>query len=191
MNFAKFLRTPFLQNTSGWLLLTKLHDPNRRKMRLPCFELRWLLNGMNIPWHSVFLFFFIFLFLFLFRNNVIRDQLDVNDFSCCYVFLPESTIPKVLDHSYVQISLSTITSQLDNSIWKTPYTEYFMDIGVKLALSHLTYYCMLPFSQTSLVFKFNLLFDWMIFATIYLPFNLLILYLEVYLVPLRSFHKSQ
>ena len=44
VNFAKFLRTPFLQNTSGWLLLTKLHDRNRRKLRLPYFELRLLLN---------------------------------------------------------------------------------------------------------------------------------------------------
>ena len=129
---------------------------------------------MTFEWYEypvafcVFIFF-LFFFLFLFRNNVIRDQLDVNDFSCCYVFLPESTIPKVLDHSYVQISLSTITSQLDNSIWKTPYTEYFMDIGVKLALSHLTYYCMLPFSQTSLVFKFNLLLiEWFLPQFIYL-----------------------
>ena len=95
VDFAKFLRTPLLQNTSGWLLLIKLHDPNRRKMRLPYFELRWLLNGMNMSWHSVFSFLF-----FLFRNNVIREQLDENDFRHCYVF-SESIIPKVLDHSYV------------------------------------------------------------------------------------------
>ena len=83
VNFAKFLRTSLLQNTSGWLLLTKLHDPNRRKMRLPCFELRWLLNGMNMSWHSVFSFLF-----FLFRKNVIREQLDEDDFRC-YVFFSE------------------------------------------------------------------------------------------------------
>ena len=75
VNFAKFLRTPLLQNTSGWLLLTKLHDPNRRKMRFPCFELRWLLNGMNMSWHSVFSFLF-----FLYKNNVMREQLDENGF---------------------------------------------------------------------------------------------------------------
>ena len=62
---------------------------------------------------------FSFLF-FLFRYNVIREQLDENDFRR-YVLFPESIIPKVLDHSYVQSSLSTITSQLDNSISKTPY----------------------------------------------------------------------
>ena len=64
---------------------------------------------MNMPWHSVFSFLF-----FLFRNNVIREQLDENDFRRCYVFFPESIIPKVLDHSYVQSSLSTITRQRDS-----------------------------------------------------------------------------
>ena len=28
MNYAKFLRTPFLQNTSGWLLLYNLTEHN-------------------------------------------------------------------------------------------------------------------------------------------------------------------
>ena len=115
VNFAKFLRTPLLQNASGWLLLTKLHDPNRRKMRLRCFELRWLLNGTDMSWHFVFSFLF-----FLFRNNVIREQLDENDFRRCYVIFR-----KVLHHSYVPSSLSTITRQLDNSIWKTPYNWIF------------------------------------------------------------------
>ena len=100
VNFAKFLRTPLLQNTSGWLLLTKLHDPNRKKIRLPCFESRWLLY---MSWHSVFSF------LFLFRNNVIREQLDENDFRRCYVFFSKSIIPKVLDHSYVQSSTKLLT----------------------------------------------------------------------------------
>ena len=36
-------------------------------------------------------------------------------------------------------------------------TEYFTDTGVELEARHLTYYCMLLFSQTSLVFKFNLM----------------------------------
>ena len=109
------------KNTSGWLLLTKLHDPNRRKIRLPCFELRWRLNGKNMPWQSVYSFSFL-----LFRNNVIREQLDENDFRR-YVFFPESIIPRVLDHSYVQSSLSAITRQLDNSIWKAPYNWIFYE----------------------------------------------------------------
>ena len=60
VNFAKFLGTPSLQNASGWLFLAKLPDPNRRKIRLPCFELRWLLNGMNMPWYYVLSFFLLF-----------------------------------------------------------------------------------------------------------------------------------
>ena len=114
VNFAKFLRTPLLQNTCGWLLLTKLHDPNGGKMRLPCFELRWLFNSMDKSWHSVFSFLF-----FLFRNTVIREQLDEDNFCRCYVFFPGSIIPKVPHRSYVPSSFSTITRQLDNSIWKT------------------------------------------------------------------------
>ena len=110
---AQFLRTPFLQNTSGWLFLIKLHDPKRRKIRLHCFKLRWL-NGMNMPWHSVFSFLF-----FLFGSNVIRESFFV------FLFFPESIIPKILGHSYVQSSLSTITSQLDSSVWKTPYNWIF------------------------------------------------------------------
>ena len=91
VNFAKFLRTPLLQNTSGWLLLIKLDDPNRRKMTLPCFELRWLLDGLNMSWHSVFSLLFL-----LFRNNVIREQLDENDFRRCYVFLSKVSFRKYL-----------------------------------------------------------------------------------------------
>ena len=122
VNF-EFLRAPFLQNAPGWLLLTKLHDPNRRKIRLSCFEFRWFLNGMNMPWHCMFSFLF-----FCLERALIRKQLDENDFRR-YIVFPESIIPEIMihryDHSYVQSSLSTITSQLDNSIWKTPYNWIF------------------------------------------------------------------
>ena len=91
VNCEKFLRIPFLQNTSGWLLLTKLHDPNMAKMRLPCLDLRGLLNGMNMPWHFVFSFSF-----FLLRNNVVREQLDEIDFRRCYVFFPKVSFRKYL-----------------------------------------------------------------------------------------------
>ena len=68
--------------------------------------------------HAMTLCVFIFFIIFLFRNNVVREQLDENDFRRCYVFLSESIIPKVLDHSYIKGSLSTITKQLDNSVFK-------------------------------------------------------------------------
>ena len=140
-NFAKFLRTPFLQNTSGWLLLTKLHDPNRRKMRLPCFELRWLLNGMNMPWHSVFSFSF----FFLFRNNVIREQLGENDFRRCYVSFPEVWFWKYLITAMFKVLYQQLRGNLTTEFERHLTTEYFMDIGVELPPRHLTYYCMLLF----------------------------------------------
>ena len=139
MNFAKFLRTPSLQSTSGWLLLTKLHDPNRRKMKLPCFELRWLLNGMNMPWHSVFSFLF-----FLFRNNVIREQLDENDFRR-YVFFPKVSFRKYLITAMFKVLYQQSRVNLTTAFERHLTTEYFMDIGVKLAPRHLTYYCTLLF----------------------------------------------
>ena len=47
--------------------------------------------------HNILVFIFIFLF-----KNVIREQLDGNDFCRCYGhFFVESVILKVLDHSYV------------------------------------------------------------------------------------------
>ena len=102
VNFVKFLTTPFLQNTSGWLLLTKLHDPNKRKMKLLWFELRLLLNGMNMAWHSVFAFSFS-----LFRNNVVREQLDENNFRRCYVFFriyhSESTWSQLCSKFFINI----------------------------------------------------------------------------------------
>ena len=68
-------------------------------------------------------------------------------------------------------------------------TEDFTDIGVKPAPRQLTYYCMLFFFSNKPSFKPGA--DQMIFARIYLPFYLSILYLEVHSVPLRFFHKSQ
>ena len=37
---------------------TKLHDPNKRKKGLTCFEETWLLNGMKMPWYCACLFLF-------------------------------------------------------------------------------------------------------------------------------------
>ena len=139
VNFAIFLRAPLLQNTSGWLLLTKLHDPNRKKMRLPCFELRWLLTGMNMSWHSVFSF------LFLFRNNVIREQLDENNFRHCYVFFPKVSFRKYLITAMFKVLYQQLRGNFATAFVRHLITEYFMDIGVKLTPRYLTCYCMLLF----------------------------------------------
>ena len=47
--------------TETWIYDTKLHDPNKRKVGLPCFEQTSLLNGMKMSWYSMcsFLFFYL------------------------------------------------------------------------------------------------------------------------------------
>ena len=47
----------------------------------------------------------------------IREQLDENDFRHYYGIFLESTILKLLDHSYVQNSFATIRRHLSNGIW--------------------------------------------------------------------------
>ena len=86
---------------------------------------------------------------------------------------------------------------LDDGIWKTPYNWRFFGHRCQACtktLNLLTWQDIIvcfSFFQASLVFKFNLMLIEQFFATIYLPFNLLIWYLEVHPVPLRFFHKSQ
>ena len=59
--------------------------------------------------------FFVSIFIFCLEPTV-REQLDENDF-CHYYNFFESTIPKLLGHSYVQSSFATITRHFDNGIW--------------------------------------------------------------------------
>ena len=95
--------------------LTKLLDPNKRKMRFHYFELRWLLNGMDMPWHSVFSFLF-----FLFKNKVTREQLDENDFRCCYFFSRkyhfESTWSQVRSKFFINNHESTWQQHLKDTL---------------------------------------------------------------------------
>ena len=55
-----------------------------------------------MPWYSVFSF------LFFCLEPTVRDQLHENDFRHYYGIFFESTILKLLDYSYVQISFATI-----------------------------------------------------------------------------------
>ena len=66
VNFAKFLRTSFLQNTSGWLLLTFLVLPSFRVALFSCFiyfVLHFFLNALFSC--CTFFVFFVVLFSFL------------------------------------------------------------------------------------------------------------------------------
>ena len=52
--------------------------------------------------------------LFIFcLEPTLREQLDQNYYGIFF----ESTIPKPLDHSYIQISFPIITRHFDNGIW--------------------------------------------------------------------------
>ena len=67
---------------------------------------------MNMPWYSVFSFLFFRLEATLQENNWMK----MTSVAVMVDFYFESVIPKVLDRSYVQRSLSTITRYLDNGI---------------------------------------------------------------------------
>ena len=87
----------------------------------------------------------VFVFIFMFRNNVVREQLGQHNFHRCYVFFLKSIIPKVLDHNDAKILDQQLRSTLKTAVERHVTTKDFMDIGVKPARRHLTYYCMLLF----------------------------------------------
>ena len=88
-----------------------------------------------------------FHFYFFCLETTLWESTWMKATSATVIVFFESVIPKVLDHSYIQSSLLTITRKLDNSIWKTPWKTSI----------RLTYYCMLLFLSKILVFKFNLM----------------------------------
>ena len=59
--------------------------------------------------------FCVSIFIFCLERTV-SEQLDENDFRHYYGIFFESTIPKLLDYSYLQSSFATITSRFDNVI---------------------------------------------------------------------------
>ena len=62
-----------------------------------------------MPWYFVFPFSFCL-------EPTVTEQLDENDFRHYYGIFFESTILKLLDHSYVQSFFATITKHFDNGI---------------------------------------------------------------------------
>ena len=60
--------------------------------------------------------FYVLIFMFCLEPTL-REQLDENDFHHYYGIFFESTILKLLDHSYVQSSFAAITSHFGNGIW--------------------------------------------------------------------------
>ena len=71
--------------------------------------------------HGVPCFHFFFFFFFSLETTLQENNWMKMTSVALMVFFFESVIPKVLDHSYLQSSLLTITRHLDNGIWSTPY----------------------------------------------------------------------
>ena len=65
--------------------------------------------------------FCVFIFIFCLEPTV-TEQFDENDFRHNYRNFFENAILKLLDHSYIESTLATITKHFDNGIWKTPYS---------------------------------------------------------------------
>ena len=123
----------------------------REKMGLPCFELRWLLNDMKVPWYPIFSF------LVFCLKTAVRESKWMRTTSVTVMvnFFFESVIPKVLDHSYYnppwqQHLKDTLQLRIlwTWSTWTLRTWSLYQDIWLCVCSS---------FSQTSLVFKFNLL----------------------------------
>ena len=122
-----------------------------RKNGTPLF---WV--EVAFEWYESAMISHVFIFSFLFKNSGKREQVDENNFRHCYgKFFFESAIPKVLDHSYYnppwqQHLKDTLQLRIlwTWSTWTLRTWSLYQDIWLCVCSS---------FSQTSLVFKFNLL----------------------------------
>ena len=89
--------------------------------------------------------FCVFIFNLSFRNNVIREQLDENDFRRCHGFFSKVPFGKYPGTWKLR---GTLTTAFERHLT----TEYFTDVGVKPVPRHLTYYCKLLFVSDKLGF---------------------------------------
>ena len=55
--------------------------------------------------------------LIFWLEPTLTEQVNENDFPHYYGIFFESSILKLLDHSYIQSSFATITKHFDNGIW--------------------------------------------------------------------------
>ena len=68
--------------------------------------------------------FYVFILIFCLELTV-REQLDENEFHHYYGILFESTILKLLDHSYVKVLLQQLGGTLTMEFKTTPYSCSF------------------------------------------------------------------
>ena len=80
-------------------------------------------------------------YIYFFFNNGKREQVDENECAA----LSESVIPKVLDHSHVRSFYGGPRQRCLKDTLQLRILWICINIGVKPAPRHLTYYCMLLF----------------------------------------------
>ena len=102
------------------------------------FWMVWICRGI-LCFHSYFS---------CLETTLIREQLDENDFRR-YIFSPKVSFWELWYTVMITAMFKVLYQQsrvnLTTAFERHLTTEYFMDIGVKLAPRHLTYYCMLLF----------------------------------------------
>ena len=133
-----------------------LHKP-KKKRGLPCFLVLsrgdfwmiWRCHGIPC-----------FHYCFLFRNKDKREQLHGNDSRRCYGnFLSRVPFRKYLITAMFKVLCQQLRGTLTTTFETQLIFEDFTDVDQHRCWSatrHLTYYCMLFFSQTSLVLKLDL-----------------------------------
>ena len=107
--------------------------------------------------------FCVFIFIFSLEPTV-REQPDENDFHRYYSIFFESTILKVLDHSYFQSSLARIRRHFDNGIWNdtlqlkifrtwiSVWTNYFLSKFPKMKIDE-SAWKIIHYNNPSLLFE--------------------------------------
>ena len=102
-----------------------------------------VLSRVGFKGYEDTMIFCVFIFIFCLEPTV-REQPDENDSRSYYGVYFESTILKLIDHSYVQSSLARITRHFDNGIWNDAlqlkifwswisiWTKYFLSKFVEM-----------------------------------------------------------
>ena len=128
---TKFGRLQFSEKV---YLNQKLRNINKRKVGLQRFQYTWILNGMEMPWYSMFSSLFCFTSFYfilfrLFRGNVVRrDSWKRATSATAMVIFSKVLFQKLIDHSYVKVSSQKLGGTSTTEFWRTPYGWRFTDM---------------------------------------------------------------
>ena len=105
---------------------------------------------MTFEWYDHAMTFCVFSFIFFYLETTFclettfEESNWMKTISVVVMFFSESIIPfpKYLITAIFKVLYQQLRDNLTTAFERHHTTEYFMDIGVKLAPRHLTYYCM-------------------------------------------------